>query len=190
MSFFEKPNRKNYHKRNIEVNSYEYDEHRLVIEGCLTDHRFQEFYPATREKRPPGIIHQMMIHLLVNKTTLEIEDVHAEMPVVPHEACLETIHSVDSVKGLRVTRGFTAKVKALVGSGKGCHHLVALLTSMGPSAVQGYAAYNEQKAPHFLWAMNNMPVNTCWTWRADGPLINLIKKNEAKHQMNRQDGHE
>jgi len=31
----------------------------------------------------PGILHQMIVHLLVNKANMEIEDVHVEMPFTP-----------------------------------------------------------------------------------------------------------
>jgi hypothetical protein len=176
MDLFGKPKGKKYHTRTIEVNTYEYDEQRLVVEGCLTDHRLQKFYLATGEKRSPGILHQMTIHLLVNKTTLEIEDLHVEMPAVPREECLETSNSLETVKGLKITSGFTSRVKTLVGSGKGCQHLLALLTSMGSSAIQGYAAYKLQESPRFISDMIPMLVNTCWTWRAEGPLINYIKE--------------
>jgi hypothetical protein len=176
MDLFGKPKGKKYHTRTIEVNTYEYDEQRLVVEGCLTDHRLQEFYLATGEKRSPGILHQMIIHLLVNKTTLEIEDLHVEMPAVPREECLEASNSLEIVKGLKITSGFTSRVKTLVGSGKGCQHLLALLTSMGSSAIQGYAAYKLQESPRFISDMIPMLVNTCWTWRAEGPLINYIKE--------------
>jgi hypothetical protein len=176
MDLFGKPKGKKYHTRTIEVNTYEYDKQRLVVEGCLTDHRLQEFYLATGEKRSPGILHQMVIHLLVNKTTLEIEDLHVEMPAVPREECLETSNSLETVKGLKITSGFTSRVKTLVGGGKGCQHLLALLTSMGSSAIQGYAAYKLQESPRFISDMIPMLLNTCWTWRAEGPLINYIKE--------------
>ena len=176
MGLFGKPRGKKYHTRTIEINTYEYDEQRLVVEGCLADHRLQEYHLATGEKGSPGLLHQMIIHMLVNKTTLEIEDLHVEMPTVPREECLETINSLEPVKGLRITRGFTSRVKALVGSGEGCNHLVALLTSMGSSTIQGYAAYKLQESPRFISDMIPMLVNTCWTWRAEGPLINYIKE--------------
>jgi len=178
MSSFRKPNRKHYHKRTIEMDTYEYDEDRLIVAGCLTDRRFQEYYPETGEKRDPGVIHKMIIHLLVDKTTLEIEDLRIKMPIVPHEDCLEAVNSLESVKGLRIARGFTAKLKDLAGSGKGCSHLVALLTSMASSTVQGYGAYHEQALPNSKWAMNNAPVDACWTWRTEGPLIKLIKEKQ------------
>jgi hypothetical protein len=60
---------------------------------------------------------------------------------------------------------------------------VALLTSMGSSTIQGYAAYKLQESPRFISDMINMVVNTCWTWRAEGPLINFIKeKIEAERK--------
>lgn len=182
MSLFGKPHGKKYHTRTIEINTYEYDEQRLVVEGCLTDHRLQEFHLATGEKRPPGLLHQMIIYMLVNKTTLEIEDLSVAMPTVPREECLETINSIDAVKGLRITRGFTSKVKALVGSGTGCNHLVSLLTSMGSSTIQGYAAYKLQESPRFISDMIDLLENTCWTWRADGPLMNFIKEKMERER--------
>jgi hypothetical protein len=175
MSLFGKPKREKYHTRIIEVNTYEYDEQRLVIEGCLTDHRLREFSLATGEKRSPGILHQMIIHLLVNKITLSIEDLYVEMPAVPHEECLETINSLEPVKGLKITGGFTSRVRTLVGSGKGCSHLVVLLTSMGSSTIQGYAAYKRHNSPRFISDLINMLGNTCWTLRVEGPLIKLLK---------------
>jgi hypothetical protein len=83
---------------------------------------------------------------------------------------------METVKGLRITSGFTLRVKALVGSGKGCNHIVALLTAMGSSTIQGYAAYKLQESPRFIPDMINMLVDTCWTWRSEGPLINYIKE--------------
>ena len=181
MSLFGKPTGKKFNTRAIQVTAYDYDERRFVVEGCLTDHRLQEFHLATGEKRSPGIMHHVIIHLLVNKTTLEIEDLHVEMLAAPREECLETINSVEPVRGLRITGGFTSKVKALVGEGRGCNHLVALLTSMGPSAMQGYYAYKLQGPPRSISAIINKVVNSCWTWRADGPLINLIKEQSREN---------
>ncbi|PKN71265.1 MAG: hypothetical protein CVU54_02250 [Deltaproteobacteria bacterium HGW-Deltaproteobacteria-12] len=176
MNVFGKPRGKKYHTRTIEASTYEYDEKRLVVEGCLTDQRIQESYLGTGEKKEPGILHQMIIHLLVNKATLEIEDLHVEMPCVPRRECLETINSLEQVKGLRIAGGFTLKVKALVGRGQGCSHLVALLTAMSASAVQGYAAYKLQNPAGFSTEMGLLLEDTCWAWRAEGELIKALKE--------------
>ncbi|HUH66438.1 MAG TPA: DUF2889 domain-containing protein [Syntrophales bacterium] len=175
MNLFGKQKGKKYHTRDIEINTYEYDDARIAVEGSLTDHRSQEYYLATGERRQPGILHQMIIHLLVNKTSLVIEDLHVAMPAVPREDCLETMKSLDPIKGQRITHGFTARVKGLVGKGRGCNHLVELLTVMGASAIQGYVAYRLQEPARFKPDLLDMVADTCWTWRAEGHLVKDIE---------------
>jgi len=183
MLVFGKPTGEKYHTRTIEMNTYDYDDLRLVVEGCLTDRRFKEYQLATGEDRSPGILHQMILYLLVNKTSLEIEDLQVEMPVLPREDCLETINSMDPVKGLKIRGGFTSKVRDIGGGTKGCNHLVALLTAMGPSVMQGYGAYHDHHIPHFLLENFQILVNTCRTWREEGPLVEILKeKQEARNK--------
>jgi hypothetical protein len=68
---------------------------------------------------------------------LIIEDIEVEMPTIPYEACLETLNTLNQLKGMPIVAGFTAKGKNLVGGRKGCCHLLSLLTAMAPAAVQG-----------------------------------------------------
>jgi hypothetical protein len=88
---------------------------------------------------------------------------------------------LSSLKGLTITKGFTAKVKALAGGEKGCTHLVELILAMAPAVIQGFAAYRTSKpsdrdvlvaAQIFVKTL----VNTCRTWRADGPLVQQHKR--------------
>jgi len=46
---------------------------------------------------------------------------------------------------MAIAKGFTARVKNLVGGNKGCAHLVELLLAMAPAAIQGYASYQAVK---------------------------------------------
>lgn len=183
MSVFGKPRGEKYHTRNIEMNTYDYDDTRFVVEGTLTDFRHKEFRMATGEERTPGILHQMIVSLLVNKKSLEIEDLQVEMPVIPRGDCLETIHCLEEAKGLKVASGFTAKVKDIGGGIKGCNHLVALLTSMGPSVMQGYGAYCDHKIPGFLLENFHFLMNTCRVWRDGGPLIGILEE-KRKEKIN------
>lgn len=175
MSFFGKSEGKKYHTRTKETSVYEYDEQRFVIEGCLTDRRPHAYHSAAAGKRPPGILHEIVVHLLVDKTTLEIEDLHVEMPVVPDKACLEMINSIEPVKGLRIEGGFMSKIKTLAGPGKGCTHLIELLMEMASSSIQGRIAYKQDQAPIPKTEIITLMTDTCWTWRAGGPLVNLLR---------------
>jgi hypothetical protein len=182
MLVFGKPRGDKYHTRTIEMNTYDYDDTRYVVEGCLTDYRYKDYHLATGEKRGPGILHQMVIHLLVNRANLEIEDLQVEMPVIPNEECLETIHCLEQARGLKVAGGFTAKVKDMAGTDKGCNHLVALLTAMGPSVMQGYGAYQDHKSATFLLENFEILMNTCRIWREDGRLVQTLKNLREKRQ--------
>lgn len=171
---------KKIHSRKIEVSTHEYDDERIIVEGSLKDDRFQDTHAVTGETFPSGVIHHMAIRLLVNCSTLVIEDIEAQLISVPREACRETLDCLDCIKGLAITRGFTSKVKKLAGGNKGCTHLLELLLAMAPAAVQGYAAHRSQKQTGFdpdqaRFIMKYL-VNTCRAWREDGPFVVAVKK--------------
>ncbi len=171
---------KKIHSRRIQISTFEFDGDRIMIEGSLKDDRFQDTHAVTGETFPRGVIHHMGIRLLVNCSTLVIEDIEVQLISVPREACRETIDCLDCIKGLAITRGFTAKVKKLAGGNKGCTHLLELLLAMAPAAVQGYAAHRSQKQAGFdpdqaRFIMKYL-VNTCRAWREDGPFVATVKK--------------
>jgi hypothetical protein len=101
------------------------------VEGILKDERLFESYRPTGEKTPSGTIHHLIIRILVRGPQLVIEDIEVEMPTIPHALCRETLECLLPVKGMPIVRGFTSKVKALVGGPKGCNHLFDVNNSNG-----------------------------------------------------------
>ena len=168
------------HTRIIEVSSYEYDGQRLIVEGFLKDDRFQESRIITGESFPAGVIHHMAIRLLINCSNMVIEDIKTEFLSVPREICRETLDCLAPIKGIAITKGFTAKVKKLVGGNKGCSHLVELLLAMAPAVIQGYASHQSKRPqspdPERSKMILQFLVNTCRAWREDGPLVEILKK--------------
>jgi hypothetical protein len=168
------------HSRKIEVSTYDYDGQRIIVEGSLRDDRFQDSYLMTGEKISPRVIHHMAIRLLVNCSNLAIEDIDVEMIAIPRDVCRETINCLAQTKGLTISKGFTSNIKKIAGGNKGCSHLVALLQTMAPAILQGYAAYQAQKPSSFDDDRKKMILqfltNTCHAWREDGPLVEKYKK--------------
>jgi len=177
---------KKIHTRKIDVTAYEYDQQRILVEGFLRDDRFQDSCMVTGEQFPRGTIHHMSVKLLVNCSTLTIEDIAVDLPAVPRKFCLETADSLAPVKGLTITRGFTAKVKKLAGGNRGCTHLVELLQAMAPAAFQGVAAYQAQTITGFDPVRAKLTLkllsDTCHAWREDGPLVEGLKGMLNKYQ--------
>jgi hypothetical protein len=168
------------HRRNIAVTTYHYDEQRIIVEGILKDDRFQECHMITGETLPGGVIHHMSIAMLVNSSNLSIEDIDVHLLSVPHDACLETIGCLDSIKGLTITRGFTAKVKKMAGGKRGCTHLMELLLVMAPAAFQGLITYRTQKPSAFdpdrARSVLESLTDTCRAWGEDGPFVKKFKE--------------
>ena len=174
---------KRLHTRIIETSTYEYDGQRIIVEGFLKDDRFQDTHAVTGETFPRGVIHHMGIRLLVNCSTLAIEDIDVDLIAIPRDVCRETIECLAPVKGLTITRGFTTKIKKIAGGSKGCNHLVELLLAMAPAAVQGFAAHQSQKPSGVDSEQAGMIlkflINTCHAWREDGALAKMYKKTIA-----------
>jgi hypothetical protein len=172
-----KPKGNKLHTRTITVTTYNYDEQRIVVEGILKDDRPQAYYMVTGETLPPGVIHHMSIRILVNCTNLSIEDIDVDLISVPEKVCLETIGSLNSIKGLTITRGFTTKVKKLAGGKNGCTHLILV---MAPAAFQGLIAYRAQKPSTFdpdrARRAFEALFNTCRAWKEDGPFVEKFKR--------------
>jgi hypothetical protein len=171
---------KKVHTRSIEVTTYEYDGQRIIVEGFLKDDRFQESHVITGETFPSGVVHHMSIRLLVNCSNLLIEDVDVDLTSVPREVCRETIDCLAPIKGLTITRGFTAKVKKLAGGNKGCTHLVELILAMAPAVFQGFGAHQSLKPLNLESGHRKLILefllNTCRVWREDGPFVEIFKK--------------
>ena len=171
---------KKLHTRTIEVTTYDYDGERMIVEGFLRDERFQESHVITGETFPGGVVHHMAIRLLVNTSNLVIEDIDVEQMTVPRGVCRETIDCLAPIKGLTITKGFTAKVKKMAGGNKGCTHLVELIQAMAPAVFQGFGAHQSQKPSTFdpdrAQMIMQYLLNTCRVWREDGPFVETYKK--------------
>jgi hypothetical protein len=167
------------HTRQITVTTYDTDDDAIILEGVLKDDRLKEVHRPEGITIPPGTVHHMMIRMKVSRPQLTIEDIDVDMPVVPHDECPETRNSLEPVVGMRITAGFTNRVKDLVGGAKGCTHLVALLVSMASAAVQGAwtaMSRNPDQPSGFMSKALNAIVDTCRVWRADGPKLAEYRK--------------
>jgi hypothetical protein len=126
------------------------------------------------------------VRLLVNIPEMTIDEVETEMVTVPREECREIERSLEAVKGIKISKGFSAKVHSLLSGVKGCTHLVTLLSEMAPAAIQGIWSYKAQKPwsdtmrdgnQFRLKSITKNVVNSCYTWREEGPSYKKLLKN-------------
>jgi hypothetical protein len=167
------------HTRSIQMTSYAYRPDAIVLEGRLVDERFFPSHNLFGEHRPPGIVHDMTLRMVIGGPKLAIEDLEAQMTTVPNLECRDALDSILPLKGEHITGGFTARVHQLVGGPSGCAHLVALARAMASAAVQGaYAAMSRQAPAGGVYPMKKLRsvINTCHIWRSDGPLVQKLQQ--------------
>jgi hypothetical protein len=114
---------KKIHTRDMKIATYAYDDAHIIVEGELNDNRIIPNFCHTGELYPPGNIHYMFIRLLIEIESIRIARVEIEMPGIPHHECPEAIPSFVKLEGMRITPGFTSKVRNIIGGPKGCAHL-------------------------------------------------------------------
>lgn len=186
MSLLNKVKGPHLHNRNIEISTYDAGELCILVEGRLKDTRKVETHHFNGETLSPQTYHHMILRILVTGPQLTIEDLEVEMPTVPREVCLETLDMMAPIKGMRISSGFTARVKNLVGGPHGCAHVVSLLLTMAPAAVQGFWAHltrDPAKTKIMAPKLSRYLVDTCWVWRQEGPIL-----DDYRSELKQDDG--
>ena len=171
------------HRRTITVTTYKAGPDKAVVEGRLVDSRFRENFLLTGEKIPVGDFHDMIVRILVDTTSLTIEDVEVELIKVPRRECSELYDSLSVIKGVRITKGFTQKMKSLLGGTKSCSHLRELVEAIGPAVIQGVFSIRAGNVselrvlmddPQIRRGFANSIVNSCYVWREHGPEFKKV----------------
>jgi hypothetical protein len=169
------------HSRIMDFKTYALEDERVIVQGRLTDERFQSFYDLSGQVRGKGVIHDMIIYLLVGGMPLTILEADAEMPHVPLDLCTTTRESVRRIVGLEIKSGFGEKVHKLIGGVEGCAHLTHLLVVMAQAALHGHWAHKmsrQRPIPRAMDEIEEIPylLNSCALWKEDGPIVQEIKE--------------
>ncbi len=168
------------HSRNMEIQTLDLGDHRILVEGKLKDTRISQS-PSGAPAQDPAVVHSLIARLWVQGPDLTITAAEAEMPTIPREMCPQALPAVQGLVGLRVITGFKQKVKNLIGDVKGCSHLTQLFLTLGPAAVQGYfAAYGRASANPLDHPALSRVIDSCHLWRKDGPYVKSLIAARAK----------
>ena len=176
------------HSRTINIDSYTEGAGIMIFTASLVEKRLTPYYLSTGELQPAGDLHNLKLTLRVKTPEMLIEDVEAEMIEVPREECREILPAFRNIKGLRIEQGFSSKVKKMLGGTAGCTHLVHLLLTLAPAAMQG--AWTERARrkhtglnPERLKKLSAILIDSCFAWRKDGKaaarLKDMIDRGEA-----------
>jgi hypothetical protein len=132
-------------------------------------------------------LHTIEVEMVITVWDGEIIEIDGSFPTRPMEQCADGLLSLKSLLGDRIQPGFSEMVKTKVGSRDGCTHLAALLMNMGNASVQGRGGYlrkhvpDEEVAARMLeYAEKLNLVDSCVSWREDGPLMQRWRNQQGQ----------
>ena len=166
-------------RRSIDITTFESDDSHIVVCGELRDRRLVPTTDLQGNPRAAGTVHLLRIRMKVAVGSLTIVEIEADMPHTPHRECAEMHRSVESIRGMTLSRGFSSRVKGKLGGRSGCIHLTTLLLAMAPAALQGYWVHNDRRPKRRRISANHLKqylIDTCRVWRREGPLVNRIAR--------------
>ncbi len=180
MSVLDKKKGKKIYTRDINVATYEYDDNNIIVEGVLKDDRLCPTYTLLGRKQPSLTLHHMVVRMLVDSYSFIIKEIETEMPEAPEEECPETMKSLDKIKGMTISSGFSEAVRKKLKSTNGCSHFTALLLAMAPAALQGnFTKIAIKPFPEEVTfdVIKEFLGNSCYAWRIEGPLMKKIQQH-------------
>lgn len=166
------------HTRRIEGHGYKRADGLWDIEGRLTDGKSYAFGNEYRGEVKPGeFIHEMWLRLTVDDT-LTIQAVEAATDHSPYGVCPGVLPNYQKLKGLRIAKGFNAKVFELFGGVDGCTHHTELIGRLATVAFQTIFPYRsrlarlEGKNPDA--SRRPRLLNTCHAFAEDGEIAKKL----------------
>jgi hypothetical protein len=168
--------RSEVHTRTLQLHVYRREDDLFDIEGHVVDVKpiSVEFHNSHRSAGEP--VHDLRLRLTINRE-LEVVDAQARMDVGAYPYCNGAEPGFAALKGLRIGPGWNRSVRERVGGGKGCTHLVEMLSQMATTALQ--AVWSEGEGDQENAAdpadreLRNGMIGSCYTYRPNSQFVKL-----------------
>jgi hypothetical protein len=175
------------HDREYRVRAYRLASDRILIQGAVRDQKPPGLY--LHEDPEPLTVHHMQLSMEVAFPQLEILAATVHFEAHPNDECPSISDRYGDLVGLSIARGFTHRVRELLGGPRGCTHTTALLQAMAPVALQCFwsmksaeavlsggsePVLDESRGRDDSW---RMIVGSCHYWDPDGPAVAAAEAN-------------
>lgn len=107
-----------------------FERHKSVIINQIDDNTL-EVTAYMKDK-----FHEIKTHLVFDCISRQLTGAKAEMLTVPFDLCREVSVKMNELVGLELKKGVTRWVNEIVGTSRGCSHLVDLITDSVKALVQ------------------------------------------------------
>ncbi|MCC7428979.1 MAG: DUF2889 domain-containing protein [Alphaproteobacteria bacterium] len=163
------------HLRDVTLRGYRRADGLFDIEGRVRDTKTYGIDSHDRGRMEGGDpLHDMWVRLTLDEDMV-LQAIETVSDAFPYNACPAITPNFQRLIGLKIGPGWNKAVKERVGGIHGCTHLVELMGPLATAAFQTMGFIRRKKpAPPPSKDRPPRHVNTCWSWRADGPVVQRI----------------
>lgn len=164
------------HTRTLELHVYRREDDLFDIEGHIIDVKpiSTEFHNSQRSAGEP--VHDLRLRLTVDRQ-LEVVSAEAKMDVGAYAYCSGVEPNFKDLAGLRIGPGWNRRVRERVGGGRGCTHLVEMLSQMATTALQAIWSEDdgdpENASDPADRELREGMINSCHTYRANSQFVKM-----------------
>lgn len=160
------------HSRRIDMRGFRRSDGLYEIEGRVIDRKPYDFVSASGDRKVPANqpIHDMGVRLVFDDE-MQVRDVQTFSDAFPYTDCPDGGNALQSLKGLRMTSGWSKEVRDRLGGARSCAHLRELLIPLATAAIQSLSVVRQGR-PEQL-AANGRPkkIDSCYAYAANRQLV-------------------
>jgi hypothetical protein len=163
------------HFRRIDMRGFRRSDGLFEIEGRVTDRKPCDFATGGTGKIVPANqeIHDMGVRLVFDDQMV-VHSVQTFTDAAPYLDCQGGGDALQSLKGLRISNGWSKEVRGRLGGAHSCTHLMELLIPMATTAIQSLSV-TRKRHPDRLDA-NGRPakIDSCYAYAAHRQLVQTL----------------
>lgn len=165
--------REELHLRDIRMRGYRRADGGFDIEGSLIDRKQQPFQVTVGPLVPAlAPIHEVAARLTID-LDYQVLAVSGTSDTVPYAACHQAGPGLQVLVGLSVADNWARAVRARLGDGQGCSHMIELVIALGTVAFQTLVPLRRHKPEARVPGGKPFLLNHCMAFREDGPVAAL-----------------
>jgi hypothetical protein len=164
--------RETLHTRHIDLQGFRRSDGLFEVEARLVDRKPHDHVPI-RGDRPVvkgQPIHDMGVRLVFNEEMV-VHDVHTFTDSSPYADCPGGGLPLQSLKGLKMSKGWSAEVRARLGGPRSCAHLRELLLPLATVAFQSLSALRAGQPERRDAQGRPLKIDSCYAYAAERELV-------------------
>ena len=167
--------REELHWRRIDMRGFRRSDGLFEVEGTVTDRKPHSFEPVSGGRAVPAHqpIHHMGVRLVFDETML-VHDVQTFTDAAPYTECPEGGRALETLKGLRMTGGWSKEVRNRLGGERSCTHLMELLSPLATVAFQSLSMVNSGRALRLDENGRPLKIDSCYAYGAERQLVQKL----------------